>query len=210
MSAVTRLFAVALGAAATLGLGWASTLPLAVHGAPDAMLRVAWSARPERVEECREQSAEDLARLPAHMRQPVVCEGAAATYRLQVIHDGRVIADDVVRGGGLRQDRRLYVFREFAVPPGDARVEVRFDRIGAPAATSPGEALGETAPAAAARPSADHPRGPSSSRPRVGTVSPHLVFDRRLTLAPREVVLVTYDAATRALVVAAGRGTPQP
>jgi hypothetical protein len=211
MTSMARALGVALAAATMLGLAWASTVPLTVNPSGDAVLRVAWSARPERVEECRSQSGEELARLPAHMRQAVICEGVAASYRLEVRHDGRLLAEQIVRGGGWRQDRRLYVFREFALPPGDAHVEVRFDRIDAPAGTAPGETTEETAPGAAAtRTSAARSHDTSNSRPRAEAVPPHLVLDRRLTLAPREVVLVTYDSARRALVVAAERGTSQP
>jgi hypothetical protein len=204
MTAVSRALGGALAAATMLGLAWASTVPLTVNPSADAVLRVAWSARPERVEACRSQSGEELARLPAHMRQAVICEGVAASYRLEVRHEGRLLTEQIVRGGGWRQDRRLYVFREFPLPSGDARVEVRFDRIDAPAATAPGEAIEETAP------SADAPRGTSSSRPRVEAVPPHLALDRQLTLVPREVVLVTYDVASRVLVVAGDPDPPPP
>jgi hypothetical protein len=211
MTAMARALGVALAAATMLGLAWASTVPLTVNPSGDAVLRVAWSARPERVEECRSQSGEELARLPAHMRQAVICEGVAASYRLEVRHQGRLLAEQIVRGGGWRRDRRLYVFREFALPPGDARVEVRFDRIDAPAATPRDEAVEETAPAAAAaRTSAAHPHDASRSRPRVEAVPAQLGLDRRLTLAPREVMLVTYDPASRRLAVGGGRRTPQP
>jgi hypothetical protein len=57
MTAITRALGVALAAATMLGLAWASTVPLTVNPSADAVLRVAWSARPERMEECRSQSA---------------------------------------------------------------------------------------------------------------------------------------------------------
>lgn len=179
MTALARVPAVACGLAITLGIWWASNLPVTVHRSPDAVLRVAWGARPERVETCREQSPEALALLPAHMRQPVVCEGTTATYRLEVRREGRLIGAQVVRGGGLRQDRRLYVFREFRVPPGEALVDVRFDRI-----------EGDAQPSSS----------PRDGRPGHGQVPARLSFQERLSFAPRRVILVTYEPDRRELV----------
>jgi hypothetical protein len=90
MTVLNRVAAAAVGTVAMALLAWASTAPVTVHDSRDAVLRLAWSARPERVEQCRQQSEEELARLPRHMRQPVVCEGVAAQYRLTVRREGTV------------------------------------------------------------------------------------------------------------------------
>jgi hypothetical protein len=176
-----------LGAAAALvgavTLVWASRLPMTAHPSPDAMLRLAWSARPERIETCRQQSEEELAKIPQHMRQPVACEGVTAEYRLLVRVDGQVVADRLVHGGGLRRDRRLYVLEELPVPSGEAMVEVRLDRVEL-----------DTVPAADA---------PIDR----GAVPPHLSFARPLRFLPREVVLVTYDADQRTLVAITRSGS---
>ena len=124
-----RVTGVALGLGAMAAIVLAANAPITVHGSDHALLRLAWSARPERIENCRQQSDEELARLPAHMRQPVVCEGVSAQYRLTVRREGRVVADRIVHGGGLRQDRRIYVFHELPLDPGSSSIEVRFDRI---------------------------------------------------------------------------------
>jgi hypothetical protein len=203
VTVLTRMVATGLAAVAMLALAWASTVPVTVYGSPDAVLRVAWGARPERIEECREQSAEALERLPAHMRQALVCEGVAAGYRLRVIYEDRLLAEQVVRGGGLRQDRRLYVFREFPLPPGEGRVSVRFDRLETPGVVprsdgQPGEAPASTAHAGVS--SAERAR---TAVPGSGgeAVPASLSLDRSLTLAPREVVLITYDPNQRELVL---------
>jgi hypothetical protein len=155
---------------------WASTAPFTVHDSNAAVMRLAWSARPERVEECRQRSNEELAKLPQHMRQRIVCDGVSAQYRLTVLYDGVAVSDLLLHGGGLRQDRRLYVFHEVQLRPGDARIEVRFDRQG-----------GET-PATV------------SAESRGETVPPHLLLEQRLRIRPREVVLVTYSPERRALL----------
>jgi hypothetical protein len=148
---------------------------MAAHRSPDAVLRLAWSARPERIETCRRPSDEEQARLPRHMQQALVCEGRAATYRLEVRHAGGVIAEQVVHGGGLRQDRRLYVFRELPLPAGRAHVDIRFERI-------------------------ESDVSEDGRRPRGDAVPSRLALNHTLTLRPREVILVTYDVERRTLV----------
>ena len=187
MTLTDRVLGAALATAAMAGIVWASHAPMTSHDSPDAVLRLAWSARPERVETCREQSDEELARLPQHMRQRVVCEGAAAHYRLTVQSGNQVIAEQFVRAGGLRQDRRLYVFREIALPAGEAAVEVRFDRI----EPGPHPIAGAT----------DRETVSEVDRRQYGeTVPPRLTFKERLHFAPRAVILVTYDPERRELV----------
>jgi hypothetical protein len=130
---MTKLAAVAgvvLAIAATTGLVWGSRAPIAPDASDDAILRLAWRARPDRVEDCRPADAETLKQLPAHMRQQMICEGVAAAYRLEVRQDGQVITDEAVHAAGLRQDRPIYVFREIRVPPGEHTVSVRFSRQG--------------------------------------------------------------------------------
>ena len=96
------------------------------------MLRLAWSARPERIEECRPQSEDALATLPAHMRQSLICEGTTATYVLEVQRNGVVIARQRA-GRGLAPRPPLYVFSELPMPAGEARIAVRFTRLESPA-----------------------------------------------------------------------------
>jgi hypothetical protein len=171
-----------------------SNAPMTAHRSPDAVLRLAWSARPERVETCRQQTEEELARLPQHMRQPVVCEGTTAEYRLLVRLGGVVVVDRVVRGGGLRQDRRLYVFEELAVPAGSTKVEVRFERLGGDDPGADGGAV------------RTEPEDEAARRHQAEAVPPRLALERPLRLAPRVAVLITYDPERRMLVAVEGPG----
>jgi hypothetical protein len=177
MNAVDRIAGALLALGLIGGLTHASNVQLASHATPDALLRLAWSARPERVEDCRQRSDAELAQLPQHMRQAVVCEGTTAEYRLQVRVGGTLAVGRVVRGGGLRHDRRLYVLEELPVPPGDTVVEVHFDRLG----------------------SGGSPPVPGRAA-RVESVPPHLSFERHVVFSPRQVVLITYAAETEGLV----------
>ena len=199
MTILDRTAGAALGLAATAAIVWGANAPITVHGSDQAILRLAWSARPERIENCRQQSDEELARLPAHMRQPVVCEGVSAQYRLTVRREGSVVAEQIVRGGGLRQDRRIYVFHELPLDPGESSIEVRFDRLEPDSPSEPAEENNhEDGPKA----EDEHgQRGRNGNRKDAGeTVPAHLVFDRRMRIQPREVILVTYSPEHRALV----------
>ena len=191
MTFLDRALGVAIGVAATAAIVWASTVSVPVHRSEHAVLRLAWSARPERIESCRQQSDEELATRPAHMRQPVVCEGVPAEYRLSVRNGGRLVAEQLVRGGGLRQDRRLYVFEEVPLDTEDAAIEVRFDRLGSdPPFEGPTEDSSRTVP----------PASEALLQPRGETVPSHLVLQQRFQVRPREVILITYSPERRALV----------
>lgn len=178
-----RAVGLIVGVAAAAGVAWASRVPMTPYPSSDAMVRLAWSARPERIEECRSPTPEELAGRPEHMRQTRVCEGRAATYRLEVRVGDDLRVDQEVHGGGWRRDRRLYVFHELRVPPGEVRVDVRFTRV-------------ETASSSTASPLRD------------AFVAPRLTLDQRVRLNPREVVLVSYDPERRTLVAVRGEDAP--
>ena len=176
MSLLARAAGIVVAAVVTAGLVWGSTAPLTVQDDAHGVIRVAWSVRPERIEECRARTAEELARLPQHMRQATVCVGQTAEYQLTVRRDGEVVVRQLVRGGGWRRDRPLYVFKEVPVSPGDSSIDVEFARTGiggAPAAGSLRQA--DVAPA-------------------------HLAYSDRVTVRAGEVVLITYAAEQRALI----------
>ena len=200
---------VAMGA--MLALTLASAAPFRVNALPEARLRVAFSARPERIETCRTPSESELANLPAHMRQGVVCEGTTATYRLEVRRDDSLVATALLRGGGLRHDRRLYALHELTVPSGRSTIDVRLARVDS----------GVARPSRESHDADDHDRDERAERlngerrsrdddafsrdedehrRRVADeVPPRLTLRDTVTLRPREVLLVTYDQATHRL-----------
>lgn len=217
-----RVLAVtALTAAALLALAWSSIAPLRVASGDGAIVRISLGARPERIEVCRRQTDEELARLAPQMRQTVVCEGTTARYRLEVRRNGELLHAQVVRGGGLRHDRPLYVSRDLPVPPGPAAFTVRLARIdtipvaqrsdssdddadrdedsdegrvGGGDIPRPGEPL----PARSRRESDERRRRQEESIPA------ELGLDLNVALEPGEVVLVSYDPRGRRLISARG------
>ncbi|MBI2795816.1 MAG: hypothetical protein HYX65_03820 [Gemmatimonadetes bacterium] len=212
--AATRLaVSGAATAAALVLLARASAAPVPWHAGDVARLRLSWSARPERIEVCRTRSAEEIAKMPEHMRQRTECEGRFASYALRVTVDGQVAGEAEVRGAGLRHDRPIYLLREFPMPAGAHRVRVSFTRrettdddAAAFAPVAAAEADTGLYAGRADREAAEHARRARAAVP------PRLGLDTTLTFAPRGVALVTFDAVARRLEVrtgpAASPGTP--
>lgn len=92
----------------------------------DAFLRLALRTASGRIETCRDRTPEELAELPAHMRQPRGCDRHLLPYRLTVAVDGEPRIDRVVQSPGVREDRPLVVDETLVLPPGRIRVEVVF------------------------------------------------------------------------------------
>ena len=201
LSLRARIAGAAVAMAGAVGVVHGSHVPVSLDTGPDAVLRVAWSARPERVETCRTLSDSALDALPEHMRQRTVCAGTSARYHLEVRRDERVIATAELRGGGLRGDRQLYVFRELAIPSGTSDIAVRLVRLDSTVSPDSSDADAEHRPDDAGRrttrgrPEADGSR----SRRLADMVPARLELRERVTLAPREVLLVTYDSESRRL-----------
>ncbi len=170
---VTRRTAgVLLAAAVTLAVGGLSQLPYEAEAADHAVVRLAWRVRGVRVEECRRLTDEELRRLPVHMRQAQVCEGRLLPHELTVDLDGRRVVAELVRAAGAREDRPIYVFRELSVSPGGHDLALAFVRQGRRADDTTAVVTPDT-----------------------------LTLATHLTLAPKEVALVTYDADARQLTV---------
>lgn len=182
MSAGRGMHAVAAGLTLVLAIGVAalSRAPWRAHPDEAALLRLSLTARPERIETCRTRTAEELAELPAHMRQELVCEGRTARYRLEIEVAGERLAEELLAGGGVRSDRPIHLLREHAMQPGTHRLAVRLTRM---------EELGES-------------RDVGDGAPRrVETVPAQLVLDTVLSVPPRGVALVGYDPRERRLTV---------
>ena len=178
----------ALAVGVTLALGWLSQVPYDAARDVEAVVRLAWRTRATQVEECRRLTGAELERLPIHMRQEQVCQGRTLPYRLVVVLDGHTVVDQAVYPSGARADRPLYVYHELQVRPGWHDVDIAFTRDPVPADTASQqerERLGERESAAPQR----------------------LTLARRVMLGPDQIVLVTYDAEERQLILK-GSGAP--
>ena len=207
MTAAWRVLGIALTTAALLLLAWVSRAPLRVARSDSAVVRISIGARPERIENCRTQTDEELAKLLPQMRLRVVCEGTTARYRLELRRGGELLLAQQVRGGGFRHDRQLYVFREMRVSPGAGSYAVALTRIdtvtpearpeareGEPGREAVERTGGEDIMAGREAREADARR-----RRREEAVPAALTLAVDATLTSREVLLLTYDPELRAL-----------
>jgi hypothetical protein len=194
---------VAAGVATVVGLAamaYASAMPVAYHTQETARLRLSWSARPERIEVCRQLSEAEQAERGEHMRQRVECDGTFATYALTVEVDGLTIGEAVLRGAGLRNDRPIYLLRDFPVPPGEHRVQVRVVRrettdndTAAVAPATISEADTGLYAGRAQREVTERGRRARAAIPAM------LVLDTVFAFAPRQVALVIFNTERKVL-----------
>lgn len=199
--AARRVLGVALAVAVTLAIAALSRLPYAAAEGQAALIRFSWRTPGAQVNECRRLSAEELERLPVHMRREEVCERRILPYRLQVRLDGRTVYDELVRASGAREDRPLFVFRELPVAPGEYRLEVRWERERNGGSGSGDDDAHEAADEHEMRKAHDSAPRPAPRR----TTPEHLELKVVLRLDAGDVSLVTYDLDHQRLVVR-GRG----
>lgn len=196
---------IALGLPVTVGLAWLLAASSGVnapwHPAGATELRLSWSARPERIETCRELSDAELAERPAHMQRRIECVGGSATYDLTVTVDDAVLDDEVIHGSGLRQDRPIFLLRRYPLVEGEHRVRVTFTRReGRDSLAGPDD---ESASARGGREGRDERDGRDDRevrerqerRGRVHAAIPSaLALDTVVNFRSGTAVLVTYDA----------------
>jgi hypothetical protein len=139
------------------------------------------------------------------MRLRMECSGAFARYLLTVEMDGRAIATDTVRGGGLRNDRPMHVFEEFDTSPGSHQLRVSLVRIEATQDSS-GTTRDSTVATAGTLLGERESRERDERQRRAGEAIPaSLVLDTVVNLGPGGVVLVTYDGQVDRLVALTGK-----
>ncbi|HEU4585759.1 MAG TPA: hypothetical protein VFR95_08415 [Gemmatimonadaceae bacterium] len=199
-----RWLATVLATAVALWLvARASAVALPWHAADAARVRMSWSARPERIESCRALTAEEIEKEPPHMRRHVECTGTFATYLLHVASDGRVIDERIVKGGGIRNDRPMYLLADYDLMAGEHRIRVKFTRREKTDDDSAAVVLH------AARTDTDsgifagraEREDEERARRRRAAVPAIMEMDTLLTLAPGQVKLITFDAEARQLVI---------
>jgi hypothetical protein len=129
MSPVSKGLALVLAAGVTVGTSALTRVPADFGRGDEGALRLSWRMDGVSSERCVTRSAEELARLPVHMRSPTECKGHVASYRLLVRIDGTTVLEDTVAPPGARGDRPVTVLREMPLPPGRYGVEVAFDAL---------------------------------------------------------------------------------
>ena len=140
-----------------------------------ATLRLALRTVQGKIEVCRDRTPEELAALPAHMRQPRSCDEVAPPYRLRVAIGLRTVLDEQFEPGGLRGDRPIIVDRRLVHSPGKARVQIAFEPV-----------LDEAA---------------RRSLAQSGSELPGYALDRQIELLGDRIILVQLDEAAGRLEI---------
>lgn len=189
---------VAAGGGAT---AWLSQAPIRPPLSGRAVVRLAWSARPERIDECRRLSDAELESVPTHMRLRVKCEGRTVPYALRVAVGERELLVDTLRGGGARRDRPIHLLQDIPLDPGEHRVRITVERLDSATVQPGADSLGPERVAAGGR---EGREAEERARARREALPPRLVLDERLRLVAGAVVLVRYDPDRKVLFFDAG------
>lgn len=192
-----------VGTAALLALRWASLAPLADDRGDRAWIRLSWSARPERIEQCRRRSDAEMAELPEHMRLRLECTGHFARYLLQLSVDGTIVQSDTVRGGGFRHDRPMHVLDQAPVDAGDRRVTVVLSRLDSTATPADSDRV-QPAPERQAGGDREARERDERLRRTEESIPARLSLDTAVSLRRGSVLLITYDGVRHALVARTG------
>lgn len=198
-----RTVGTAVAVLSAAALRWSTVAPWPTRAAERdaAQMRLSLSARPERIERCRQLSDEELAKLPAHMRLRTECEGFSASYQLTLTVDEDRLVVDTLRGGGLRKDRPIHLYREYELQPGSRRLRIEVNRIDDNTnATADSAATGSGQPADTLMGGRAERERDERARRAAEAMPARLKLDTLLTVAARRVVLVTFDNSTRRLV----------
>ncbi|MDH5642558.1 MAG: hypothetical protein OEY63_00025 [Gemmatimonadota bacterium] len=110
----------------TVAIGAGSRGPYLAGEEEGAAIRLAWRVPGVRFSQCRTLTEEELAEIPAHMRQPEVCETRMLPFRLTMSVGNTVLVDELVEASGARSDRPIYVYQDIAVAAGSHDVSIRF------------------------------------------------------------------------------------
>lgn len=199
-----RLIALVVGGLALAALVGLSRAPYHLADGSAALLRLSWSGRPERIERCRELSDDELAGIPAHMRQRVQCEGHPARYVVRVRRNARPLSIDTVTGGGLRGDRAIHMLREYRLGVGVQAIAVEIARLDSVRAEGHEGEDDDHAEHDEGRMDRDGRERDERRRQRQERLPARLALDTTVHLAPGAVLLVSYDPVERRLT-AAGR-----
>ncbi|MDX1577547.1 MAG: hypothetical protein R3266_03645 [Gemmatimonadota bacterium] len=161
-----------LAAGIVAAIAGLSRVPWTVDPERGSVLRLSWRFQPEGESGCRRPTAEELAELPPHMRNPDACVREAVPYLLELRIDGVRTLADTLHAAGARQDRPVFVYRDVAIDAGAHTIEVGFSSL--------------------------EPEGPGSA----GDTPPGIAlsWSDSVTVDPREIVLIGYDRASRSLV----------
>jgi hypothetical protein len=107
-------------------IGYFSTEPrFSAIGPDEALLRVSLIHAAQRKHECRQRSAEELAKLAPNMRAALDCPRERADLLVEVELDGATVLSRKAKPAGLQRDGNAVVYQRLAVPAGTHRIVAR-------------------------------------------------------------------------------------
>ena len=167
---IWRSGGILIGLAFLIGVALLTEAPAEFSTDDRALLRLSWRLPAGEGQDCRRPTAEELAELPAHMRNPDACLGGSHPgFTLNVTVDGIDVVTDTLYPAGSRGDRPIFVFRELPLEAGEKSLRVRFEQ------------------------------NEGNVTPETGDARRLLQWEDELTLAPREIVLLRYDQDSESL-----------
>lgn len=109
-------------------VGVFSAWPVYQH-LPDGqgLLRLSFKHAGQYVGDCRERSAQELAKLPPQLRAQLDCPRERSPVRVRVELDGEPLYDEVFAPAGLRRDGAASGYRRMPIAAGEHRLRVQFN-----------------------------------------------------------------------------------
>jgi len=124
---IVRRGAQLLFATGILGfIGFLSTAPaLPLLGDDQALLTLSFSHAAQRIEECKQLTPSELAKLEPNMRRPTQCERGRWPLVIEVLVDGNPVYGATLVASGLSDDGPASLFKQFALTSGPHRLTLR-------------------------------------------------------------------------------------
>ncbi len=114
-----------------LGIGYFSQRPIYQHIPPDrAQILLSFSHGGRRLQACRRLSYKEIMKLPPGQRHPNTCKRRRLPIHVQLVLDGKVIFDRVLKPGGLSGDSPAHAYEKFIVPVGRHKLLARLEDRG--------------------------------------------------------------------------------
>lgn len=111
-----------------LFIGYFSTAPSFRPMEPDqALIKLSFSHHGQHVRECRQRTAEEMAKLAPNMRTPMDCPRERSPVAVEIDLDGAPLYHGVVPPSGVAKDGAATVYRRFPVKAGEHRLAVRLN-----------------------------------------------------------------------------------
>ena len=107
-----------------LGMAYLSQVPIGTEST-NGIIRVGAKIPGRAVENCRELTEEEKAKLLPHMRKPKICDTTMLDYVLKVSIDNKESFSKKLKRSGLHGDSPIFVAEDFNASPGTHNVSIR-------------------------------------------------------------------------------------